>query len=200
MVHNRKTSVSSAGQILDRLRLGGKKTATAGVLILIMLFMWARVVIGHRPAAAEATPQPRQTESAPRKGPAPVKVVELPKIPGRHDTIVRDFFSMKDRTDFRRNPAGGNTGTDTEVPVTKDNREVIQRVAQTMKLEAVLWSERPRAFINDQLLSVGNKLTVKDGAEVYEFEVLQIYVDSVLVGCDGMQLTLALARNHEVVK
>jgi len=69
-----------------------------------------------------------------------------------------------------------------------------------LKLEAVLWSESPRAFLNDQLLSVGSKLTVKDGTASYEFEVLQIYMDSVLVGCDDMQLTLPLAQSLEVSK
>ncbi len=69
-----------------------------------------------------------------------------------------------------------------------------------MKLEAVLWSESPQAFINDQLLRVGGKLTVKDGADVLELEVLQIYVDSVLVECKGIQLTLELAQDLEVTK
>ena len=79
-------------------------------------------------------------------------------------------------------------------------QEVIQRVARTLKLEAVLWSESPQAFLNDQLLSVGSKLTVKDGTASYEFEVLQIYMDSVLVECDDMQLTLKLAPGLEVIK
>jgi hypothetical protein len=191
----------SAGYLLDHLRMGGKKTAVACGLIGIMLFMWGRVFIGHRPAAAAAAPTSTQAGSVPPKGPVKVKLVELPKPSGRQESIERDFFSMKDRTFLRRSPAGRNTGTDREVPVTSSNnaQEVIQRLAQTMKLEAVLWSESPRAFINDQLLSVGGKFSVKDGAAVFEFEVLQIYVDSVLVGCDGIQLTLELAQKLEVV-
>ena len=130
-----------------------------------------------------------------------VKLVELPKLPGRHDGIQEDFFVTKDRAYFRRNAAGRNTGIDQEVPVVSSNyaQEVIQRLTQTVKLEAVLWSESPRAFVNDQLLSVGNKLTVKIGTEVFEVEVLQIYVDSVRVGCDGIQLTLGLAQELETV-
>jgi hypothetical protein len=201
MAHNLKLSMSSAGRILERLPMGGKKTAVACGLILIMLFMWVRVFTGHRPAAAAAAPPSTQTQSVQPKAAVKVKLVELPKLSGRHDSIERDFFSMKDRTFFRRNSAGRNTGTDKEVPVTSSNyvQEVIQRLTQTMKLEAVLWSESPRVFLNDQLLSVGGKFTVKDGAEVFEFEVLQIYVDSVLVGGDGIQLTLELVQELEVV-
>jgi hypothetical protein len=202
MAHDRKMKMPSAGRILDRLMVGGKTTAVACTLILIMLFMWVRVFIGHRPAAVAAAPPPRQTETLPHQGPPKVKLVELPKLPGRHDSIRRDFFAIKDRTYFRRNTAVGNTGTDREVPIASahDAQEVIQRVAQTLNLESVLWSESPRAFINDQLLGVGGKLTVKDGAEDFEFEVLQIYVDSVLAECHGIQLTLKLARSLEVVK
>jgi hypothetical protein len=202
VARKRKIGVPSAGRILGRLRIGGKKTAVACGLFSIMLFMWVRVFVGHRPAAATAAPPSVQGQSAPHKGPVKVKFVELPKLPGRHDAIKEDFFMAKDRAYFRRNAAGRNIGTDKEVPVVSPSyaQEVIQRLTQAVKLEAVLWSESPRAIINDQLLSVGNKLTVKVGIEIFEVDVLQIYVDSVRVGCDGIQLTLGLAQELETVR
>ncbi len=192
--------MSAAGQILDRLRMGGKRIVVACALISIMLFMWARVLIGHRPAAADAASPSRPAATPPGTGPGKVTFVELPKTPGRQDSIARDFFAAPEGSFIRRNTADRNTGTDKEVPsVSSYNvQEVIQRVARKLKLEAVLWSESPRAFLNDQLLSVGSKLTVKDGTASFEFEVLQIYMDSVLVGCEDMQLTLKLAQNLEV--
>jgi hypothetical protein len=192
VARNRKISVPSADRILGRLGMSGRKTAVAGGLLLIMLFMWVRVFVGHRPAAATAAAPSAQTQSAAHKGPVKVKFVELPKLPGRHDVIQENFFMAKDRAYLRRNAAGRNTGIDKEVPVGSSGyaQEVIQRLTQTVKLEAVLWSESPRVFINDQLLSVGGKLSVKIGTEMFEIEVLQIYVDSVQVGCDGLQLTL----------
>lgn len=69
-----------------------------------------------------------------------------------------------------------------------------------MKLAAVSLSENPQAFINDQLLRVGDRLTLKEGAKVIEFEVLRIYENSVLVGCEDTQLTLKLAQSLEVNK
>jgi hypothetical protein len=202
MAPDRKMNMVSAGRILDRLRMGGKKTAMACALMSIMLFMWVRVFTGHRPAAAAAAPQPKQTQTAQRKDPGKIKLIELPKSPGRHDSIQSDFFSVKERTYFRRNSAARNTGTDKEIPVASSNdpQEVIQRIAKTLKLEAVSRSETPRAFINDQLLGVGGKLLVKDGTNVFEFEVLQIHENSVLVGCNGIQLPLKLAQSLETVK
>jgi hypothetical protein len=199
MTHNRNRRVFSAGRILDRLRAGGKKTAVACTLMSIMLFMWVRVLIGHRPAAAEAAPSVRPAETLPRTGPVKVTFVELPKTPGRHDAIARDFFAAPEGTYTRRNTAGRDTGTEKEVPVVSfpNRQEVIQRVAQTLKLDAVFLRESPRAFLNDRLLRVGDKLTVKDGAASYEFEVLQIYMDSVLVTCNGLQLTLKLTQDSK---
>ena len=202
MMPNRNQHVSAPGRILDRLRAGGKKTVVACALVSIMLFMWVRVLTGHRPAAADAVSPSRPAATLAGTGPAKVTFVELPKTPGRHDSIARDFFAAPDGSFIRRNTADRNTGTDKEVPVVSSYnvQEVIQRVARKLKLEAVLWSESPRAFLNDQLLSVGSKLTVKDGTASFEFEVLQIYMDSVLVGCEDMHLTLKLAQGLEVIK
>jgi hypothetical protein len=191
-------AAATAGVITRPFKWPEAVWAVAGALLLVMLFMWGRVFLGHRPAAAEATPAPAAPASVPRPAPVKVKLVDLPRLPGRHDSIVRDFFAVKERLD----PSRHNTGTEKEVPVSSSDyvEEVIQRVAQTMKLEAVLWhSASPRAFINDQLLGVGGKLTVKNGGAAFEFEVLQIHTDSVLVGCQGLNLTLELAQDLEVV-
>jgi hypothetical protein len=196
MAYNRNRRVSSAGRFLDRVRAGGKKTAVACALVAIMLFMWVRVLIGHRPAAAEAAPPPKPAETSARTGPVAVTLVELPKSPGRHAAIARDFFVAQDGSYARRNGAGRNTGTEKEVPAVSSTNveEVIRRAAQTLKLDAVFLRDNPQAFLNDQPLGVGDKLTVKDGTASYEFEVLKIYMDSVLVGCNGIQLTLKLAQ------
>jgi hypothetical protein len=77
---------------------------------------------------------------------------------------------------------------------------VIRRAAQKLKLEAVLWNENPRAFINDRLLGLGDRVTVKEGTTSFEFEVLRIHENSVLVGCAGTQLTLKLAQYLDVDK
>jgi hypothetical protein len=202
MMHKRNRQVWVVGWILDRLRTGGKKTAVACALVSLMLFMWARVLIGHRPAAVGAASPSHPAATVPGTAAVKATFVELPKTPGRHDAIARDFFAASEGSFIRRNTADRNTGTEKEVPIVSSYnvQEVIQRVARKLKLEAVLWSESPRAFLNDQLLSVGGKLTVKDGTASFEFEVLQIYLDSVLVACEDMQLTLKLAPNLDVNK
>jgi len=65
-------------------------------------------------------------------------------------------------------------------------------------LEAVLGSGNPQAFINDKLYRIGDRLTLRDGPDTCEFEVLRIREDSVIVGCNGTELTLKLAQHLEV--
>ena len=52
----------------------------------------------------------------------------------------------------------------------------------------------PQAFINDKLLLVGDKLSVQEGDNVYEFEVVEIRENMVLVKCKDAEITLKLAK------
>jgi hypothetical protein len=202
MAHSKKTNVPSAGRVLNHLVFDGKKTVAALALMGVMAVMWVRVLTGHKPGAAAARPTARP-ETAASETPPRVRFVELPRQPGRHDTIERDFFAVQDRASFQLHGAHP-TGTEPEVRVTAVDhaQEVIHRVAQRMKLGAVLWSEDrredPQAFINDRLLRIGDRFTLKDGTDSVEFEVLRIYDNSVLVGSDGVQLTLKIAQGFDV--
>ncbi|MGE5296814.1 MAG: hypothetical protein ACM3VT_18495 [Solirubrobacterales bacterium] len=165
--------------------------------------MWIRVLIGHKPESAAAAGNRTQTSAAAQTGSAAVtiKMIPLPRISGRNDSIHRDCFSMWDRAPFRQLVAP-ETSTDAEVPPVTGNRdqEVIQQVAQTLKLEAVVRNGSPHAFVNDRMLGVGDRFTVERGAACFEFEVLRIDEGAVLVQCNGIQLTLKLAQSVEVQK
>ena len=152
--------------------------------------------------SAGAAPTPAGTQPAPSQASPNVRFVALPKVLGRNDRIHRDFFAARDWEAFRRAARGQNTDTGTEVHVVSTNhaQEVAIRIAEKLRLEAVAWSETPQVLVNDELLSVGDKLTAKDGSDTCEFEVLRIYEDAVLIGCRGTQLTLKLAQYLDVRK
>jgi hypothetical protein len=125
----------------------------------------------------------------------------LPNLSGRNDYVNRDFFASRDWECFRQN-SGSPQNPGTEVHATPGDlaQEVAARLGQKLKLEAVLRDGTPRAFINDRLLRLGDRLPVHDGPDTCEFEVLRIYEDSVLVGCNGTQLTLKLVQHLDVTK
>lgn len=199
MARSTKTSRRLTGRVLNRLALGGKKTVVALALIGVMAVMWVRVLAGHKPGAAAAAGEPTPQVAARPEFTPKIRLIELPKVVGRNDSIYRDFFTMQDRACFRPNGSARTAGTDPEVRVTVTNhaQEVVHRVVQKQKLrlEAVLHgTEAPQIFLNDQLLRVGDKFTVKDETDSVEFEVLRIYENSVLVGSGGAQLKLEVLK------
>lgn len=191
----------SAGRAANYLAAGGKKTVLAIGLVVIMAVMWFRVLTGRRPQAAAAARGPLTTGLEERK-PVEVRFHSLPVIPGRHDCIGRDFFLAQDWNGFSVDSDKDTTGTASEVHVAAPDRtrEVITRMAQRLKLEAVVWGTRPQVSINDQLLRAGETLKLKDGTDTYEFEVVRIEADSVLVRCRERELTLMLAQSNDVSK
>ena len=176
-----------------------KKTVMAVVLVAIMGVMWFRVLTQRKPGAAGAATDDALTQgqSEPQIN---VRFHELPYIPGRNDRIGRDFFSVREWDGFPGDSDQESTSTDPEVHVTTTDptQEVVARVAQGLTVEAVLWSEDPKAFINDQLFQVGDSITLEDSAESYEFEVVRIEANAVLVRCRERQLTLKLAQSNDV--
>ena len=185
-----------AGMISTFLIRDKKKMGLAVALVMVMGIMWVRVLIRHKPqaaSAAAATP-PVSKAADPGKAPMKVKFLNLPVVPGRNDTIDCDFFTGRDWSGFPGSSGSPTTGADTEVvqsPVDRTN-EGIGKVAQKLNLQAVLLAGSPQAFINDQLLRVGDTLSFQDGADLYLFEVKQIHDDSVLVECKGQQVTLKM--------
>jgi hypothetical protein len=175
---------------------GRKKFGLAAALAVVMGIMWVRVLIGHKPQAASAAAEaPAPAKAAnPIQPPTKVKYLNLPVIPGRNDTIERDFFAGGDWNGFPRSPSPATTSVDTEVvqPPVDRTSENVGKVAQRLNLQAVFVTGSPEAFINDQLLHKGDALSFQDGADLYLFEVKQIHDDSVLVECRGQQLTLKM--------
>lgn len=193
MARNERTSGRSSPRMLDYLATDRKKVILAVGLVTIMVVMWVRVLAGKKvkPAAAAATP-PAGQSAEPQ--PAKLKFFELPVVAGRHDAIYRDFFSVDALAGFRRDPASQQTGADPEVRIEPGPQiqEVINRVAQNrLRLEAVL--DGSQVFINDRLVGVGETLSVTEGPAVYVFEVVRIEEESVLVKCNGREVTLKLA-------
>jgi len=189
--------------ILDHSAGDKRKTVFAAALLAIMAVMWFRALTGREPGPAAAAPGAPAEQAGPQKSGPRFTFVDLPSVPGRNDYINRDFFAVRDWECFRQNAAPPRTGTDTEVHIASPNhaQEVAARIAEKLTLEAVLrWGDNPQVFIDDRLLSVGDRFTVRDGPDTCEFEVLGIHEDSVLVGCNGTRLTLKLAQYRKVSK
>ena len=190
---NVKKSSTGARKVLERLTQD-KKTVMALCLIALMAFMWFRVLTKKTPQGAEAEPSAEQSASEdPSSEKYRVAFVELPKVAGRNDVIVRDFFAADGWQHFiggeKRNPDGVE---EVSIVSTNGNEELMERVAEKLKLEATMVSTNPLAFVNGQVRRTGDKMLVTDGNETYECEVVRIEDNTVVIKCGEAEITLKL--------
>jgi hypothetical protein len=113
--------------------------------------------------------------------------------------LTRNFFSAGGWQDFVRDREGKNVTVIEEVSVGSiDGREEeIRRVAERLKLEAIMLGEKPRAFINDKLLTVGDTLLVRDEIETYECEIVGIEEREVFIRWGETKIQLKLMQAIE---
>jgi len=176
-----------------------KKTVAALCLIVVMAIMWIRVLSNNGPETAEAVLTAEQLnveDTSTQK--LNVSFIKLPQVAGRNDVITRDFFASNDWRQFKGDKKH-NLAVIEEVNVVSKNgnEEVIRKVAEKLKLEAiVVLSNKPRAFINNKVISVGDKVLIRDGTDTYECEVIEIEEKEniVVIKCREAEVTLKLTQ------
>lgn len=194
-----KQSVRNSGNGTNKLfgRLGAekKKTIIASCLIAVMALMWAKVLGRKTPESAEAAMMGQGAKlTGESNSESKISFTELPEVKGRNDVLTRDFFASNGWQDF----VGDKVGIEEVSVVSKDgSEEVARRVAGKMKLEAIGLGKNPQAFINNKLLSVGDKLLISEGVDTYECEVAGIEENTVLVRCGEAEIVLKLTQPIE---
>ncbi len=175
---------------IKQLTADKKKSITAICLIVVMAFMWIRMFTEKKPEAAKAGRSETKMTNEQSVAELKMSFVELPNIKGRNDVLARDYFSFSEK--------GLNASN--EVKVVSDEKgsreKVVRRIAERLRLEAIGFGQKPQAFINDKLLSIGDKLFIKDGGNKYECEIVEIEENNVLIRCGESLIILKLS--HEL--
>ena len=191
---------NKTNRFLARLTAERKKTVLAFCLIAVMSLMWVRVLSRKAPDTASASlmiQQENLNDQPPIESGVKISFVELPKVAGRNDVIVRDFFDSNKWLSFIKDEEN-LAGYEVDVPSNDDSKEVIVKIAEKLKLEAIELGENPCASINGRLLSVGDKFRLRDGLDSYECEVVQIEQNLVRLVCSEVEITLRLTPMVEV--
>ncbi|MHC4619789.1 MAG: hypothetical protein ACYTEQ_18740 [Planctomycetota bacterium] len=180
-------------RLLSRFAMEKKKTVVALCLISVMGLMWVRVLLRQGPDSAEAALLGAKPGLGKAAAPTiQVSFIELPKVEGRNDVLSGDFF---DSDDWRNFIGGGKGNVEKVSVISKDgSEEVTRRLANRLRLQAIWLDRNPQAFINDRLLSVGDKINVREGNKTYECEVAGIEENTVLIRCREAEITLKLYR------
>lgn len=189
-----------ANRFVGRLAAEKKKTVTALCLIALMIFMWARVLSPKTPVVAAAALGQNSIDQDILRAELALNIsfIVLPKVAGRNDVLTRDFFDADGWKDFLRGQKG--VGIDVNVVSKGGNDEILKRVAKKLKLEAIVLDGNPQAFINGKLLSVGDKLLVRDGGNQYECEVVEIAENVVVIKCGEGEISLEVMKTVEVTE
>jgi len=196
MKQNLKNSGNRSNKLFGRLAAEKKKTVIAVCLITVMVFMWVRVLGRKGPQSANAAVMTQEAAEGQTNPELKISFIELPKVEGRNDVLTRDFFAVGSWRDFMRGGEGKliDDGRGMMDDRGDGSEETVRWVAEKLKLEAIVLGENPRAFINDKLLSVGDKLFVKDGNDMYECEVAKIEENMVFIRCGETEVTLRLTQ------
>jgi hypothetical protein len=197
MKQNLKTSGDKSNGIFDRFAAEKKKSIIAVCLITIMVFMWVKVLGRKGPQSADAAVTALKTADEKESPKLKVSYMELPKVEGRNDVLTRDFFAVGSWRDFIRGEGVGKLIDDRRERMDdkrNGSEEIVRRIAGSLKLDAIVLGENPQTFINDKLLSVGDKLFIRDGANTYECEVTKIEENAVSIKCGEAEVTLRLAQ------
>jgi len=175
------------GGLMSWLTAQKKRTAIAACMVLVMAFMWVKVLTPNVPDSAAAA----VVDDAVGRSESQLKItyVELPVVEGRNDTLVRDFFTV--------GKGFLQAGAVVDVIAGGGSEKVIRRIAEKLKLEAIVFGENPQAFINDELVSEGDKLLVREETTEYELTVVKIEQSTVFMRCGEAKITLKLAPEIE---
>jgi len=156
------------------------------------------VLTGKKSKATNAATTSNQTQAGIQQDTElNISYVDLPEIKGRNDSIKKDMFVSNGWKDFVNKD--NNTLVTREVNVVPGDvtESTMRKIADNLKLEAFVMGESPRAYINDRVVSVGDKLSVSDGAQKYECEVVLIEDNSVVMRCGKAEVKLKLKQVNE---
>ena len=162
------------------------KLLVAIVLITVMAFMWIKVFSGKSTVTkAAASVVAAQQDAAQRT----ITYVPLPVAAGRNDTLKRNVF---DRDGFGgKNSGTGDVAGGGGMGMHKAN---IAKIAKTIKLNAIITGEKPAAFIDSQLATVGSVLNLRCDGQLYEFVVTKITENTALLSWKDFNITVRMVQ------
>jgi hypothetical protein len=182
-----KTNTSKAS--ISRLSRDKKKGIVVLCLVAVMIFMWVKALTKKSPATIQAASVQQMALAQTAQQELNMTYIELPRVEGRNDVLVRDFFCPGNAVVDDKETADAEDGNDGEKSVIK--------MAKKFTLEAISLGKTPEAFINDKLMRIGDKISVEEGNTKVEFVIRRISDNAVVVGNDDIEIVLKLGHAEE---
>jgi hypothetical protein len=193
-------NVNTVSGLISRSPFKRPKVVTAAVLISIMAFMWVKVLVSHRAEKNEAKAASAHTaaqQAAVHQQEKLVKITlhPLPAVPGRNDVLSHDIFTA-DR--WRAFPSNNRAASGTfPKEINRNDAEYIDKIAETIALEAIIAGTSPEAFIGGKLVLVGHNLPVRYNEQIYEFTVTEIHETKVVLTWNDFTVDVKMSQLNE---
>ncbi len=175
-------------------------TKPALALSIMVLFVMLVALVAHRgPRLAQShdggisTLQWRDVSGEKRS----ITYIELPREPGRHDMIARDFFMPGNQSPAAPYEDADEAVEPIEIYAPKAKKNVLTNLSKELRLQAIIMGDHPMAFINDSILSVGQTLQAD---EDHVFEVIEIKDSAVYLKCESARIVLHLIMDRDGIE
>ena len=162
-----------------------KKAIMVSALVLVLVVLWSKVLFKKGPQEAQAQSQQDMMVNETPEINFEISYIDLPSVAGRNDVLNRDFFAPDQfkAIGWGASPADGqNNSIDAEDLDQWETQQILQ-VAEEVKLEAIFTGDNPQVVIDDKLLTVGDEFETVKNNNSYEFEVMQINDNEVVLRC-----------------
>ena len=165
-----------------------KKTIMVSVLVLVLVVLWSKVLFNKAPQSAQAQSQQNMMADDAAEIKFEISYIDLPVVAGRNDVLNRDFFAPDQfkAIGWGASPADGQNKSIGAEDFDQWEKQQIQQVAEEVKLEAIFAGDNPQVVIDDKLLSAGDEFETVKGGNSYEFEVVQINGNEVVLRCNDV--------------
>jgi hypothetical protein len=189
--------------LLGRLPTKKPKVIMAVVLVAVMAFMWVKVILGEKTSAAKGAALTSGTTASMTQsnGQPEIKLeyIKLPVVPGRNDILTKDIFTPQNWNAF--DWGDDDNSENVEIVSPDDNGRQMhennfRQIAERVPVDAISTDQSGRilAFIQDNVVSVGDKLTVEHNGYAYEFIVKEIRTEKVVLGWENCTVTLQMSQ------
>lgn len=187
---------NNTSRIINQLVAEKKKVAMALGLVVLMTIMWVRVIGKGGPDSAKASVNvPAVKVEKPKNIDNEMTFIKLPVVAGRNDVLTKNVFEVKNwqsfmaGSNFDLNQINKNQLTSNEI-----ENSNIEMVSKNLTLDAIELGSNPKAFINGQLLSAGDKFALRIGENVFECQIKEVAENLVVVNFNGTDISLRLTQ------
>lgn len=189
---------NNAANAINQLMAEKKKVVMALGLVVLMTIMWVRVLGKDGPDLANASTNTAGVMAEKSKIVNEIYFVELPIVAGRNDILMKNIFEVKSWQSFL---TGSNIDLNeidkSESILDEIGNSKIELVSKNLRLDAIELGNNPKAFINGQLLSAGDKFALRIDENVFQCQIKEVADNLVVVNFNDTDIPLRLTQKVE---